>query len=137
MEQEKLIKKKWDTLIVYDACRYDFFKDMYQDFFDGKLTKAHSPVAHTVKWLKIMFPDKYDISVYSANPRIRSEHKKHDYLAAEHFTKVHDIWMNSWDSKLDTILAEPVTDYVIQEITEGRFEGKNIIWFLQPHYPLM
>lgn len=126
----------WDTLIVLDACRYDFFRDNYERFFEGDLIKAHSPVSHTEKWFSIMFPDKYDITIYSGNPRVRSKVRQNRlYFAGDHFTKVHDIWDKCWDKGYDTVFAKDITNYVVHEIITGEFKGKNIVWFLQPHYP--
>jgi len=38
----KLIEEDWDILVILDACRFDFFKDVYREIFkeEGNLKKA-------------------------------------------------------------------------------------------------
>jgi len=56
LRQEHLInKQEWDFLIVLDACRYDYFAKMYQEFFLGELKKVISSGIDTLSWLKHTF----------------------------------------------------------------------------------
>ena len=56
LEQYDLIHESdFDTLIILDAQRFDFFKKYSK--FKGKLIKAHSKAAHTYEWLEKTFPD--------------------------------------------------------------------------------
>jgi len=41
--------KKWDFLIILDACRYDFFEKHIWKYMDGKLMRVLSPGGYTVK----------------------------------------------------------------------------------------
>ena len=47
-----VVEEDWDFLIVLDACRFDYFLEVYKDFFDGKLEKIISASFSTVEWLK-------------------------------------------------------------------------------------
>ncbi|MHA1832385.1 MAG: hypothetical protein ACTSV7_00200 [Candidatus Baldrarchaeia archaeon] len=38
-----------DFLIILDACRFDYFSEVYGDFFDGKLEKIISAGCSTVE----------------------------------------------------------------------------------------
>ena len=33
MKEQNLFNEDWDTLIILDACRYDFFEKVYRDYF--------------------------------------------------------------------------------------------------------
>ena len=54
--QGELIKDFFDgegerTLILLDACRYDFFEKLYPRFFEGELIKCHNEgVSWTYDW---------------------------------------------------------------------------------------
>ncbi|MCJ7571779.1 MAG: hypothetical protein MUO82_07880 [Candidatus Thermoplasmatota archaeon] len=44
-----IIDKEWDFLIIFNACRYDIFKDIYQNYFPSETLKmAISPTARTL-----------------------------------------------------------------------------------------
>ena len=59
-----VMEEDWDFLIVLDACRYDYFSEMYEGFFTGRLEKRISPGCSTVEWLKRSSPDYYPEVVY-------------------------------------------------------------------------
>ena len=59
-----VMKEDWDFLIVLDACRYDYFSEMYENFFTGRLEKRLSPDCSTVEWLKRSFPNYYPEVIY-------------------------------------------------------------------------
>ena len=109
----KVMEEDWDTLIILDACRYDFFEKVYTDYLlSGKLEKRISQGSGTVEWLKNNFPAKYAVTYISANPFVNSyglslgrlhEHCKSSWKATEHFSKIIDVWDFGWDEKLCTV----------------------------------
>ncbi len=124
-EQEEIIKKfDWDYLIILDACRVDEF-EKYNNI-KGKYKRVETPKGDTPAWCNYMFPDKYDISLYTANP-IHDTYKK--YIAKNHFKEVIEIWDKEWDEERKTVLPEKVYEY------SKNANSKSIIWFLQPHLP--
>ncbi|KXB07802.1 hypothetical protein AKJ55_01930 [candidate division MSBL1 archaeon SCGC-AAA382M17] len=51
-DQKDLIEKRdWDCLILLDACRYDYFEDIHDNYFEGQLQKADSGASATGTWL--------------------------------------------------------------------------------------
>jgi len=138
-QEELLWKLDWDTLIVLDACRYDYFEnEFYTNPCDGVLSKVYSPQSQTYKWLPHMFPYKYDIDIYSAHPGINSKgiaRNGGSWVANEHFNKIEDIWDYGWDNDLGTVHPTVVGVKVVDDILKGDYGSKNIIWFMQPHFP--
>ena len=52
----KVMEEEWDYLIVLDACRYDYFEQMYREFFNaGVLLKKISLGSGTSDWLRNNF----------------------------------------------------------------------------------
>lgn len=46
---QQLLKKDWDVCIILDACRYDVFKEIQNDYLEGKLEKRWSPGSMTLE----------------------------------------------------------------------------------------
>lgn len=38
----KVMREEWDYLIILDACRYDYFAAIWENYFDGELEKRVS-----------------------------------------------------------------------------------------------
>jgi len=117
---KNLLEEKWDFLIILDACRYDYFKDVYRNYLDGNVKKAISPALHTMDWLNKVFTGFYDDIVYiSANPYINSKIEVTDphgnkYKGKKHFFKIIDVWKWGWDSKLGTVPPGEVNKAVVK-----------------------
>ena len=43
MKDQNFFEEDWDHAIILDAARYDVFKEVYEDYFDGELEKRRSP----------------------------------------------------------------------------------------------
>jgi len=137
IEQSKLLsREQWDILIVLDACRYDYFREEYEKFLEGKLIKAWSPASGTTPWLKKTFGGYYpDVQVFSATPFINSRGiDLLDYKAIEHFPpkNIIDIWDFGWNDTLKTVHPKTVVETALSQID---YKKRQIIWFLQPHGP--
>jgi hypothetical protein len=137
MERINMMQEQWDYLIILDACRYDYFKRMYRDYFEGRLEKKISLGSCTNEWLRRTFTDYYDDVVYiSANPQITIKLPVYRFHAGEHFHKVHEVWKAGWDSNAGTVLPETLTNAAIDIIKKT--PGKRfIIHYLQPHAPYL
>jgi len=138
-QEDLLWKFDWDTLVVLDACRYDYFNDLYLDHVTkkGVLSKVRSPASQTYPWLHHMFPDKYECHVYSAHPGINSKGvaRAGTWKADEHFKTIDDLWDWGWDNELSTVHPTIVVEKVMDDINNYELRDKNIIWFMQPHFP--
>lgn len=137
MDQLRLIRETdWDTLIILDACRYDMFEQVYKDYLPGEATKAISPAGSTHTWLPRVFGDKHPFTVYSAHPGINSRDEPvFGYKSRDHFIKVLDLWETSWDNERGGSLPDIINERVKEHLDNGTYVGKNILWYMQPHFP--
>jgi len=130
-----VMEENWDYLIILDACRYDYFRDMYQNHFSGKLESKLSPGSCTPEWCKKSFPKRYRHVIYvSGNPYINSKTKVGAFDARKHFCRIIDVWDFGWSSELGTVLPEKIngtTLRFVKKFPEKRF----IVHYLQPHPP--
>ena len=139
--QERVIwEERWDNLIVLDACRYDAMAEEWRG--GGSVEPVLSPASWTLEWLDRVFGRlRLRATVFSANPYIssRGEVRLHDirWRASEHFSKIHDLWLTAWDSKLGTVPPEKVYLAVAASLGLRGAEGRLIVWFMQPHYPYL
>ena len=135
MDRVNVMQEKWDYLIILDACRYDYFERLYQNYLQGKLTKKISIGSSTNEWRDKSFPDYYDDVVYiSANPHFSANLPVYGFLAGEHFHKMYEIWKDGWDEDKGTVLPETLTKSAI-EIIKNTDNKRFIIHYLQPHAP--
>ena len=137
--QKKLIEKgKWDCLVVLDACRYDFFESIYNEFFTGILKKVISEGTDTRKWLNRTFEKEYQDVVYvSGNPYVSSnEFNNIGFEATKHFHRVIDVWNDGWNGCLQTVPPKKVSKST--RMARAKYPAKRIIsHFIQPHYPYL
>ena len=132
-QQYDLIHKNdWATLIILDACRYDKFCEVYS----GKCSAVTSPAGATHVWLQRMFKTYYPCTIYSGHLGINSlDFEVYGYRARDHFIEVKDVWRDSWDNIIGGSHPQQLNNAVLQDIEKGDFKGKNILWYMQPHFP--
>lgn len=141
---DRIHNSDWDTLIVLDACRFDFFERFYRDIpnlQDGTLDRLYSPGRATPETLTNVFDGEYDWTMYSGHPWINSleneipAEKTQDgvgsYYAGDHFDRIHNIW-RKWDHFDDE--RRTVSEYVLTRRKALNSE-RSIVWYLDPHMP--
>lgn len=143
MKKQNIMEEYWDTLIILDACRYDFFEKVYKDYLsDGKLEKRRSKGSSTLDWLKNNFTGKYDITYISASPNVNSYgiplsrlHNgcSYSWKATEHFSKIIDVWHFGWDENLGTVYPREVN----MAYLSNKDDNRKIIHYSQPHAPYL
>lgn len=139
--QEALLNDLFEgrfTLILLDACRYDYFERNYPTYLKGNLTPVRSSASWTGDWLEVIFgrfkEQLTNVKIFSATPYINSKGIPVGRFNAKSYIrkgKIIDIWDWGWDSKLGTVHP----DTVVEAVREEGLEDKNIIWFMQPHLP--
>jgi len=136
-EETKIMEERWDCLVVLDACRYDYFSNMYEDYFSGKLRKGISVGSNTPEWCERSFPDQYSDVIYvSGNPYINSRWKIEGFDARRHFFKVVDVWDFGWSEDLSSVHPVRMNQFALP--VSKRFPEKRlIIHYLQPHEPYL
>lgn len=137
IKKNYLMDDDWDFLIVLDACRFDYFSNLYAKYFTGKLEKRQSLGSCTHEWCMKTFNDHYpDVIYISGNPYINSKVNVKGFNGKTHFTKIIDVWEYAWDKKQGTVHPSKLneaTQKAINKFQDQRF----IIHYLQPHAPYL
>lgn len=135
---KQLMQLEWDVAIILDACRYDYFAKVYQDFLYGTLRKAVTPGTKTADWARRVFREKYDDVIYiSANPIINSRVAVWGFNAKKHFYKVIDVWDLGWNRAFGTVPPWNVNEVAIRCFERYCGNKRFIIHYLQPHAPYL
>lgn len=141
IDQEKEINERnWDVLIILDACRFDYFKNLYKSYLEGNLKKAKSPVSAengiaTSEWCKKTFKKYYEDVIYiSTTPHVNSKTEVNGFKGSEHFFKIIDLWDHGWDEEMGTVLPERVNKEV-EDIIDRYSQNRIIVHYMQPHFP--
>ena len=116
LKTQPIHEADWDYLIVLDACRFDFFEKVYQDYLDGDLTKVKSRGSATHEWLaKTFSAHRYKYNYITANPYINKEglnlsdmvnEIEIDWYASKKFPEIHSAWQEVWDEEIGTVRPE-------------------------------
>lgn len=141
-KQYDLIRKgDWDNLIVLDACRYDYFKELHEEFLEGELKNVESPVDTkksfaTTDWCKKTFEedDYSDVLYFSSTPRVNSFTEVDGFEANKHFSEIIDLWKSDWNADYGTVMPDNVTKSVERRKAISNPE-KIIVHYIQPHCP--
>jgi len=155
-EQKKLIiERNWDILLIIDACRYDFFKETYREFFGdvGELQMVISPATWTGAWVAEIFhgetmkdtifisahkwinsegPSDEQIRVFSE--RLKYGKKIRELDATKIFKEIVDVWKYGYDERIRAISPDVMTEETIK-IMEKNPGSRIITKYYQIHDP--
>lgn len=126
---ERIKDKKWDNLIILDACRFDYFKEVLKEnYLDinmrGKLIKANSHSKHTGEWYKNNWSKKNkDVILISQHPRAWKE--KLD----KNFFKTYPLWKRDDWIILDIYLEK------MKKVMNQYNNKKILVHLTPPHLP--
>jgi hypothetical protein len=135
--KQDLVDSEWDFLIVLDACRFDVFEEVYQDYFSGDLSKKMSKGSATDEWLLENFSGKkLDLTYITANPKINRSNSVSGncWNPSESFGRIVEVWKHKWDAEKGTVLPEDMADSIIPY---SNSEERVIAHFIQPHAPFL
>ncbi len=127
----RVLEEDWDSLIILDCCRYDFFEMVYEERgMKGDLKLIESIGTWTVEFLKENFRNRCDDIVYvTANPYVDK------YLEGK-FYKIVPVWKYGWSKKYNTVPPWEVYSYALK--TLKRYGDRRlIVHFIQPHHPYL
>jgi len=137
-----LIEKDEFLLIILDACRYDFFWQEYDKYFDGKLVKVESSGRDTFEWAKHTFDKKYSFPYVSGAVPINTivnnvnpggvKHLYSGYTPSDHLTNIIDTWKQGWNELLGTVPPWKVTQSAL-----NNFNDRMVVHYFQPHSPFI
>jgi len=124
------------TLILLDACRYDYFKKLYPDYLEGELIKAHNQdISWTYSWFSKFCRDMNDVTLFTAAPvavHKWKEKEERDYDPEEHFKEIPNWSEYDWDFKEGT-----ATPLKINEVVRRKPTRKKMVRYLKPHPPFV
>lgn len=148
MADQNFLESDWDYNIVLDACRYDVFSEVYDDYLDGELQKRTSIGSSTPEWASKTFTDQHDIAYFSGNPFINDlgiplnelkwgASSGYEWTASEHISNVVDVWQIGWDDDLETVPPENLNEVFFDNQDAVEEADRAVIHYMQPHAPYL
>lgn len=122
------------TVVVLDACRYDVFRMLINDFFGGHLFKARTPGTDTFTTVQRVFTERREnLKVFTAHPAINKADmvtnglKPSDHFCLDNITELFNAQTRGEK------FVDPFT--MLDQISRSDLGDKNLIWLTQPHAP--
>jgi len=144
---DKVHDTDWDTLVILDSFRYDYFSDEYQHFpyvRNGDVEKVMSPGSATPEVAPKLFPGTYDYNLYSANKVVHTKAAIDDRPASQGyiegwdaestFNSVVEIESSTHSETRFTPSPQDEIDF-IKENKDIINKEKSVLWLMQPHTP--
>ena len=125
-EAVHVMDEDWDTLIVLDACRADFFEETVKTEQFDSYSRVVSLGSHSSEWTRKNFQgESFEDTIYvSANPHTT-------LLANNTFHKLIEVW-KEYDESPNQI--DPAEIVAIAKRANERYPNKRlIVHFMQPH----
>lgn len=122
-----VMEEDWDNLLILDACRYDYFKDI--NTIDAELEKRISRGKNSWEFLRKNFVGRelHDSVYVTANPFSTD-------IDEGTFHDINHLHMNRWDDEIGTVQPEDVVKAAVK--AHERYPNKRlIVHFMQPHRP--
>ncbi|MGM0718393.1 MAG: hypothetical protein ACQET5_14755 [Halobacteriota archaeon] len=130
-EAVRVMDEDWDTMIVLDACRADYFERTVDlDRFDQYQARI-SLGSHSSEWTRRNFQGQsFGDTVYvSANPHTSLE-------AGDAFHRVVELWETDTDEEAGVVLPDAVVNATVE--AHEKYPNKRLIaHFMQPHGPFI
>lgn len=148
-KKQEIMEGDWKNLIILDACRYDFFKEVYNEYLTGELEKRLSRGSCTTEWLCRIFKNQLNAVYFSTNPFIngknmplektvgkdaRTKNINLNWNPTKHFEEVIDVWESRWNEEKGTVLPSDLVDAVLNSSYR---KDRKIVHFVQPHQPYL
>ncbi len=125
------------VVVVLDACRYDIFKDIYQGYLEGNLTKVWASGRWTGDYSRRTWTGNYDMTYLTTIPVVSDfygEIRGWDYRPSNHFKNLVPLWDTDWDPSLGTVPPDSVTDTALAFVSKME-STKLVVHYSQPHVP--
>jgi len=148
MEEHRFLESEWDYCLVLDACRYDVFSRLYDEYLTGTLQKRRSIGSSTPEWASRTFTGTHDIAYFSGNPFINDlgialdELKwgascDYEWTANEHIDEVVDVWDHGWDDELGTVPPGSLATSLRDNSGLVDRADRTVVHYMQPHAPYL
>jgi hypothetical protein len=148
MATQGFVDAEWDYCLVLDACRYDVFEEVYDDYLDGHLEKRRANGSSTTEWAAKTLVGDLDMAYFSANPFINSLDRPvsdlkwgasctYDWQASDHVAEVVDVWKHGWDEDRGTVPPDALTEAVLERRDLASQHDRTVVHYIQPHVPFL
>jgi len=148
MRDQAFVESDWDYAIVLDACRYDVFSDVYDDYFEGTVEKRRSLGSSTPEWAFRTLDGDHDMAYFSGNPFINSlgiplnELKwgascDYEWTATDHLGTIVDVWQEGWDDSLGTVPPDSLAESFFDHREQVEQHERTVLHYMQPHAPFL
>jgi len=148
MKDQQFVESDWDYCFVLDACRYDVFSEVYDDYFDGTLEKRRSLGSSTPEWATRTLTGDLDMAYFSGNPFINSlgiplnELKwgascDYEWTATDHVAEIVDVWQDGWDDSLGTVPPDSLRESFLDHQDAVERRERTVLHYMQPHAPFL
>lgn len=126
-----IFEEDWEILLVLDACRADLMREVVDqyDFLSGET--RWSVGSSSREWIMKTFEGEHpETSYITGNPFSQ------ELLDASELGHLEEVWKESWDDEIGTILPRPLTDRAIEH-WKSESPDRMIVHYMQPHYPFI
>jgi len=148
MKEHRFVESDWDYCLVLDACRFDVFSEVYDDYVEGELEKRESLGSSTPEWAYRTLSGDHDFAYFSGNPFINSlgiplnELKwgascDYEWTASEHISEVVDVWKHGWDDELGTVPPQSLRESMEDNQDIVKSADRTVLHYMQPHAPYL
>lgn len=148
MKDQQFLESDWDYCLVLDACRYDVFSTVYDEYLDGTLEKRWSRGSSTPEWAYRTFTGEHDIAYFSGNPFINDlgiplndlrwgASCDYEWTASDHISDVFNIWKTGWDDDLRTVPPWSLATSFWNHHNTVERADKTVLHYMQPHAPYL
>ncbi len=145
---QRFLESEWDYCVVLDACRYDVFEDVYDEYLDGSLEKRRSPGSSTPEWAYRTFTGDHDIAYFSGNPFINSTgiplnelqwgaSCDYEWVATDHLGDVVDVWREGWNDEFGTVPPGAIAESMRDHDDAVQRRDRTVLHYMQPHAPYL
>jgi len=116
----------WDCLVVFDACRYDVFADVYAEMgLSYPLREHDSGASNTSGWYNAHWQRPNDVVLVSANPRPWHRYTR---FVAQQFKQALKAWQGN----------EVNPSYTLDCFEQAAESGERyLLHFIPPHLPFI
>jgi hypothetical protein len=136
MADDPVYDEDWDLLVVLDACRADLWEAVAADRERFGPAETRVSVGGTsTEWLTETTDDA-SADALAETAYVTGNPYSAEYVDADDFALVDEVWRYAWDDDLGTIPARPITDGAIRAGREnGDAFDRLIVHYMQPHFP--
>lgn len=134
---ELIWERKFDLLIILDACRLDMFETVLPeyDYLPDSTDSIRSIAGNSELWMERTFSEvEYEnlgeVTYISGNPNTM------DSVDNSELGMVDEVYEYGWNEKYGTVLPDIITDRAITTQRKTDPE-KLILHYMQPHHPFV